>query len=122
MEDKIKFLSHKNKKIIYIDHSGRKGRDYSKKVAEMVEEVIKIGKEEKLPLLIDVTGSVVDKDVVEEFIKGAGKIKNITTRIAGLGVVGVKKTLAKYVGKVSNVDFKIFTTTEEALDWLAEEK
>ncbi len=118
MQEKIEFLSHKNKKVIYADHAGRKGKNYAKKIARLTDDIVEMSKKKKYPLLVDITGSVIDKDVVEEFIKAAIRVKPVVTKIAVLGVVGIKKTLAKVVEKTSKVGFKTFDTTEEALDWL----
>jgi hypothetical protein len=71
-----------------------------------------------LLMLVDITGSFVYGEVLEE-IKKAGKFtKELTAKEAVVGITGGKKILLKIVQTLTNMNLKVFNTVNEAKDWL----
>jgi hypothetical protein len=71
-----------------------------------------------LLMLVDVTGSFIYGEVLEE-IKKAGKLtKDLTLKEAVVGVTGSKKILLKIVQSITRMNLKVFDTPEEAKNWL----
>jgi hypothetical protein len=116
-----RFIEHKGKMIYYVDYSNIKTNEEFLHVIRQTnafrEKARAEGKRDLL-MLVDLTGSFVYGEVLEE-IKKAGKItKEITAREAVVGITGGKRILLKIVQSISNMNLHVFDTIEEAKDWL----
>ena len=81
-------------------------------------EKVKAEGKRDLLMLVDVSGSFVYGEVLEE-IKKAGKItKELTAREAVVGITGGKRILLKIVQTITKMNLRFLTTVEEAKDWL----
>jgi hypothetical protein len=121
MSQGAKFVDYKGKVIYYVDYSNIKSNPEFLAVIKQTnafrEKVKAEGKKNQL-MLVDITGSFVYGEVLDE-IKKAGKItKEITAKEAVIGITGGKKILLKIVQTFSNMNLKVFDTVEEAMDWL----
>jgi hypothetical protein len=115
------FVEHKGKMIYYVDYSNIKTNEAFlatiKQTNAFREKVRAEGKHDLL-MLVDLTGSFVYGDVLEE-IKKAGKItKELTAREAVVGITGGKKILLRIVQTITQMNLRVFDTIEEAKDWL----
>jgi hypothetical protein len=116
-----RFIEHKGKLIYYVDYSNIKTNEEFLHVIRQSnafrERARNEGKRDLL-MLVDLTGSFVYGEVLEE-IKKAGKItKEITAREAVVGITGGKRILLKIVQSITNMNLHVFDTVEEAKDWL----
>jgi hypothetical protein len=116
-----KFVEYKGKQIYYVDYSNIKTNDEFLAIIKQTNafrEKVKAEGKRDLLMLVDVTGSFVYGEVLEE-IKKAGKFtKEITAKEAVVGITGGKKILLKIVQSITNMNFKVFDKVEDAQDWL----
>jgi hypothetical protein len=119
-----RFVEHKGKMIYYVDYSNIKTNDEFLAVIKQTNafrEKIKAEGKNNLLMLVDLSGSFVYGEVLEE-IKKAGKFtKEITAREAVVGITGGKKILLKIVQTITQMNLRVFDTLEEAKDWLVSE-
>jgi hypothetical protein len=119
-----RFVEHKGKMIYYVDYSNIKTNDEFLAVIKQTNafrEKIKAEGKSNLLMLVDLSGSFVYGEVLEE-IKKAGKFtKEITAREAVVGITGGKKILLKIVQTITQMNLRVFDTLEEAKDWLVSE-
>jgi predicted transposase YdaD len=119
-----RFVEHKGKMIYYVDYSNIKTNDEFLAVIKQTNafrEKIKAEGKSNLLMLVDLSGSFVYGEVLEE-IKKAGKFtKEITAREAVVGITGGKKILLKIVQTITQMNLRVFDTMEEAKDWLVSE-
>jgi hypothetical protein len=116
-----KFIEHKGKQIYYVDYSGIKTNEEfmaTIKQTNSFREKVKADGISDLLMLVDISGSFVYGEVLEE-IKKAGKLtKELIAKEAVVGITGSKRILLKIVQTFTKLDFKVFDTLEEAKDWL----
>ena len=115
------FIEFKGKQIYYVDYSGIKTNEEfleAIKQSNAFREKIRAEGKRNLLMLVDITGSYVYGEVLNE-IKKAGKItKLLTSREAVVGVNGGKRILLNIVQSFTNMNLKAFDTLEEAMEWL----
>ena len=116
-----KFVDYKGKQIYFVDYSNIKTNSEFLTIIKQTNafrEKIKAEGKKDLLMLVDISGSFVYGEVLEE-IKKAGKFtKEITAREAVVGITGGKKILLKIVQAITNMNLKVFDTVEEAQEWL----
>ena len=115
------FVEYKGKQIYYVDYSNIKSNQEFLEIIKQTNafrEKVKAEGKKNLLMLVDVTGSFVYGEVLDE-IKKAGKFtKQITAREAVVGVTGGKKILLKMVQAFTTMNLKVFDSVEEAQNWL----
>lgn len=115
------FLEYKGKQIYYVDYSNIKTNEEfltTIKQTNAFREKLKADGKRSLLMLVDITGSFVYGEVLEE-IKKAGKFtKELTAKEAVVGITGGKKILLKIIQTITNMNLKVFNTVDEAKDWL----
>jgi hypothetical protein len=120
----VQFITFKGKEIYFVDYSHIKSNEeflaIIKGTNAFREKVKSEGKHDLL-MLVDITGSFVYGEVLDE-IKKAGKFtKEITRKEAVVGVTGGKKILLQIVQIFTKMNFKVFDTVEDAKEWLVAE-
>lgn len=119
-----KFIEHKGKEIYYVDYSNIKTNEEflaTIKQTNGFREKVKAEGKRDLLMLVDITGSFVYGEVLEEIKKAGKQTKQITAREAVVGVTGGKKILLKIMQTITNMNLKVFDTIEDAKDWLVSE-
>ena len=115
------FVEYGGKQIYYVDYSNIKTNDEFLAIIKQTNafrEKARAAGKRNLLMLVDITGSFVYGEVLEE-IKKAGKFtKELTAREAVVGITGGKKILLKIVQTLTNMNLKVFNTVNEAKDWL----
>lgn len=115
------FIEHKGKMIYYVDYSNIKTNEEflaTIKQTNAFREKTKAEGKRNLLMLVDLTGSFVYGEVLEE-IKKAGKLtKELTAREAVVGITGGKKILLRIFQTITQMNIRVFDTVEEAKDWL----
>lgn len=124
MANGASFIQHKGKEIYYVDYSNIKTNEEFLAIIKQTNafrEKTKAEGKKNLLMLVDITGSFVYGDVLEQIKKASKQTKELTAREAVVGVTGGKKILLKIVQTFSNMSLKIFDSVEEAKDWLVSE-
>lgn len=114
-------IQHKEKEIYFIDYSHIKtSKEFLKTIKEagaFREKVKAMGKKDLL-ILVDITDSHFNIEILDELKKAGRIIKEISRKEAIVGVTGYKKILLQIVQTFSDLHFNMFNTTEEAKNWL----
>jgi hypothetical protein len=116
-----KFVEYKGKQIYYVDYSNIKTNDEFLAVIKQTNafrEKVKAEGKRDLLMLVDITGSFVYGEVLEEIKKAGKHTKEITAKEAVVGITGGKKILLKIVQAITNMNLKVFDKVEDAQDWL----
>ena len=116
-----RFINHNGKDIYYVDYSNIKTNEEfleTIKQTNAFREKVKAEGKRNLLMLVDISGSFVYGEVLEEIKKASKLTKPLTTREAVVGVTGGKKILLRIVQTFSNMSFKVFDNVEEAKEWL----
>jgi predicted ester cyclase len=80
-----------------------------------------MGKKDLL-ILVNITGSYLNIEILDELKKAGRIIKEITRKEAIVGITGYKKILLQIVQTFTNLRFNVFNTLEDAKNWLVEEQ
>jgi len=116
----IEWISHNNKKILYIRYSGLDTKDASEQILKATQILVDTKNKNNLTLS-DLRDIYIDQDFIN-LSKEQGKIsKNYTKKAAVIGVEGVKKLFLKTVNTMSENPRVPFSTLEEAKEWLTRE-
>jgi len=121
MDQGAKFIEHKEKEIYYVDYSNIKSNEEFLliiKSTNAFREKIKAEGKKNLLMLVDISGSFVYGEVLEQLKKSGKLTKEITAKEAVVGITGGKKIILKILQTITKMNFRVFDTTEEAKDWL----
>ena len=122
MEERIRFITHKGKKVLLADASNCTPAEIST-LSHLVPAYVTTEPRGSVLLLADFTGSKFDKASVEDLKQGAVYDRPHLKRSAWVGTETMPKVFYENVKSFSQRDLPTFKTREEALDWLvAEEK
>ena len=112
-----KILQHNGKTVILHDYRGLEGEAYVQAVEYNGNQGKEINLGERL-ILIDVTDSVVDKQVMSAFKRVSKKASSTVSKTAVVGVSGIQKLFLTTVATFSNLEIRAFDTQENAKKWL----
>jgi hypothetical protein len=124
MAQGAKLVEYKGKQIYYVDYSNIKTNEEFLSIIKQTNafrEKVKAEGKHNLLMLVDVTGSFIYGEVLEEIKKAGKNTREIISKQAVVGITGGKKILLKIVQTITNMSFKVFDTVEEAQDWLIAE-
>jgi hypothetical protein len=120
MKNRIRFISHKHKKVLLVDGSGCSTEQLEELVA-LVPPRVTAEPRASVLLLADFTGAHIDKKSLE-FIKPALVLdRPHLKRSAWVGTEGLPKIFYEHMKNFSQRELPTFKTREEALDWLVED-
>ncbi|MFX1338967.1 MAG: STAS/SEC14 domain-containing protein [Promethearchaeota archaeon] len=117
MHERLKWLDHNGKKILYNDYRNLAGDEMLKPIQEMSRIVASLG-EKDLLLLLDFRDSFANKANLEALKKAGEKNKHLYKKTAVLGITGIKKVFLEMINRLTNIGAKPFKNEEEAKDWL----
>ena len=115
--ERYQILKHKGKDIIFHDCSNLAGAEYIEVLERHFYLVNEVDLSEKL-ILVDVTNTVVDKNVLQTCKKIAVAASGRMSKTAVYGLSGIQLLFLNIVVSVSKIDVKTFDTRDKALDWL----
>ena len=118
MSDRINFITHEDKDILYCDFSTL----MTKKFIELLDECYEFMKTKTdLLVLFDVTNASVFGEAFDHAKDFAKKIQPFRKKSALIGISAPKQMLLKSILLFSGSAKKVqaFSTKEDALDWLA---
>ena len=124
MNDRLKFITHKGKKILYIDYTNLKAIKPEEKqilldtIAELKNEAPNLT--EPTLFLTDARNSSANSEVMSALKDVAAFIKplNVVKKECIVGVEGIKKTLLNFVNFFARSNVIPFKTLEKAKEWL----
>ena len=117
MEERIRFISHKGKKILLVDCTNC-SREELEKVAKIVPARVTAESRGSVLLLADFTGAKFDKKIVERMKPSLVLDRPHLKRSAWVGTESLPKVFYEHLKSFSQRDLPTFKTREEALDWL----
>ena len=122
--DRVQWIEHKGKKILYLNYTGLRAKVPEEKsiVLGVIKEATAIASAspEKIRFLSDVTNTVSDTDVVDA-LREFGRFTNENGKVEKecvVGVTGLQKTLVSMLNLMSKTKLVIFDTLEQAREYL----
>lgn len=121
MNERIQWIEHKGKKIIYLDYKNLNSRNKEEfiKVLDAAKEFV-LSAGNNILLLVDIRNSFGDRDIVNRMKQDGKEEKPYIKKEAVVGITGVKEVLLKAINLFTNLGIKPFNSLEEAKDWLVE--
>ena len=120
MKDRIRFISHKGKKILFADASNLSG-DELVRLSPLVLSRITAEPRGSVLLLADFSGSKVDKKSMEALKPALVIDRPYLKRSAWVGTENLPKVFYEHLKSFSQRELPLFKTREEAMDWLVED-
>jgi len=120
MEDRIRFIEHRGKKILFVDGSGC-SPDELEKLARLVPSYVTEQPKGSVLLLADLTGAEFDRKAVEQMKQSTVLDRPHLKRSAWYGTDTLPRVFYEHLKNFSQRELPTFKTRAEALDWLVEE-
>ena len=115
--ERRQIIMHRAKPIIYLDHTNLRGAEYVKVIEDSMRMARESDKSNRL-ILVDSTGSVVDRNVARALKRLTLESSSKISKIAVIGITGIQLIVMRAISNFSKTKIKPFKTREEALEWL----
>jgi len=120
MDDRIRFIEHKGKRILLLDFSLANAQEMQLLLEYARVTVARHG-HESLVTLADFTGSIVDHTVATRIKEVLTLDRPFVKKTAWVGSESISNAFMENFQSFSQRKIVTFKTREEAMDWLAEE-
>jgi hypothetical protein len=117
MKNRIRFISHKHKKILLVDGSGCSAEQLEELIA-LVPPRVTAEPRGSVLLLADFTGVQFDKKSLERLKPALVFDRPYLKRSAWVGTEALPKIFYEHLKTFSQRDLPTFKSREEALEWL----
>ncbi|MCP4761567.1 MAG: hypothetical protein GY870_07280 [archaeon] len=122
--ERIKWIKHKGKDILYLDYSNLRGSKDGEVFTQIIDnaKTLIVEKKEKVLFLtnsIDGTADTKVMKLLKDFAKYC-KDNDFIEKECVVGITGVKKVLLNAVNKFAKTNLEIIETVEKAKDWLVQ--
>ena len=117
MSDRRQLIHHNGKTVIIHNYKGLSGQAYINAVEFNGRAGGVVNLEERL-ILLDVTDSVVDKEVMKTFKRVSKEASAKVSKTAVVGVAGIQRMFLRTVANFSDLEIRTFDTQAEAIVWL----
>lgn len=117
MSDRIRWIEHKGKKILFCDYSGLPGVEQLKVIEEAKNEMLKQPLDSVLLVLADITDTYTIQVVKEKFTELTEVRNRFKGSDATVGITGVKKIMANAIKR----GIYFADTIEDAKEWLVKQ-
>jgi hypothetical protein len=122
MEDRIRYITHRGQRVLLADVTNCTIAEMMS-LGRLVPTYVANEPAGSVLLLADFTGSRFDKAALETLKQATVYDRPHLKRSAWVGLEGMPKVFYENLKSFSQRDLPVFTTREEALEWLvAEEK
>ena len=121
MEERIRFITHKNRQVLLVDATNRSPAEMMA-LGPLVRAQVASEPRGSVLLLADLTGSKVDKAAFESIKQTVVLDRPHIKRSAWVGVEALPKIFYENLKHFSRRDLPVFTTREEALEYLVAEQ
>jgi len=119
MPNQVKWIEHKERKILYINLSDLYGNEYVNTIIDVRNFLVDL-EQNNICSLANVRNTFVNKNVLKEIQKTVGTANNPFKKVGVTGVTKVQEIFIEIVKMTSSLDVKTFDTMEKAKDWLVE--
>ncbi|HMK23566.1 MAG TPA: hypothetical protein VK466_14615 [Terriglobales bacterium] len=120
MLDRISFIKHHGKPIMFIDFSHCEPKEILL-LLEEIQHTVSRHERGSLLTLVDMSGAHLDRDVVTRMKEVLVRDRPYVKRSAWIGAESVPKVYYENMKSFTQRDFPQFKSREEALDWLVKE-
>jgi hypothetical protein len=120
MKNRIRFISHKGKKILLVDATNLSPGELVELLPLALSRITAEARSSVL-LLADFSGSKVDKKGVEAIKPALVIDRPYLKRSAWVGTENLPKIFYEHLKSFSQRELPLFKTREEAMDWLVAE-
>ena len=117
MDERIRFIKHRDKVILLIDFSGLTAEEFLPVVDEVQRKIAAMPANSALTLA-DFTGAHLDKVAAMRIKEALVFDRPHVKRSAWVGTGSLPKVFYENFKSFSQRDFPTFATREEAMDWL----
>ena len=121
MEDPIRIVEHKGKKVLLADLSNCTAREVEK-IALLVPSYVTSEPRGSVLLLADFTGAEFDRIAIERLKESVVFDRPHLKRSAWVGIERLPKVFYEHIKNFSQRDLPAFKTREEAMDWLVSDE
>jgi len=121
MEDRIRFVEHRGKKILLADISHCTPREVEK-LALLVPSYVTSEPRGSVLLLADFTGAEFDRIAIDRLKEAAVFDRPHLKRSAWVGIESLPKVFYEHIKNFSQRDLPAFKTRQEAMDWLVSDQ
>ena len=118
MQERIRFIDHKGKKILLVDFSNCLARDVEN-ITRAVPDHVTVQPRGSVLVLTDFTGAAFDQDALRAMKETAVFDKPFVKKSALIGTQSLPRDFHEAMTSYSRRELLIFKSREEALDWLA---
>ncbi|MBZ5596753.1 MAG: STAS/SEC14 domain-containing protein [Acidobacteriia bacterium] len=120
MEERIRFITYKNKQILLADCSHCTAAEVEK-ISQLLPSYVTAEPLGSVLLLADFTGADIKRDTVTEIKKDAVFNRPHLKRSAWVGTEAIPQVFYEHIKSFSQRDLPAFKTREEAMDWLVKD-
>ena len=121
MDDRLRFLEHRDRKILLVDFSQGSKQEILR-LLDLVRATIAQEPRNSVLTLADFSGAQVDKAVATRIKEVLALDRPFVKRSAWVGTASLPKVFYQNFKSFSQRDFPTFETREEAMDWLTKEE
>jgi hypothetical protein len=120
VKDRIQFIAHQGKRILFVDCSHCSAEELEK-MSQLVPSHVSGEPKGSVLLLADFTGAHFDRDAIERMKQDTVYDRPYLKRSAWFGTDTLPQVFYEHLKNFSQRDLPTFKTKEEALDWLVKE-
>jgi hypothetical protein len=120
MKDRVQFITHQGKRILFVDCSHCSPEELEK-MSQLVPSYVSAEPKGSVLLLADFTGAHFDRNAVERMKQGTVYDRPYLKRSAWFGTDTLPHVFYEHLKNFSQRDLPTFKTKEEALDWLVKD-
>jgi hypothetical protein len=120
MRERIRFITHQGKQILFVDMSGSTPSEVEK-IARIVPDTVMMQPRASVLMLVDFTGTKFDAAAIRTMKESAVFDKPYIKASAWIGGEAMSETFLEELKSFSRREFPAFKTRLEALEWLVKE-
>jgi hypothetical protein len=120
MKEHIKFISHANTRILLVDFA-RCSPIEVENIARQIPDVVTTQPHRSVLMLVDFTGAKINQEALHTMEESAVFDKPFIKKSAWIGAEHISAAFYEQLKDFSRRDFPMFTTREEALNWLVKQ-
>jgi hypothetical protein len=117
LRDRIQFVTHNDKQILFVDLTGCSGPQVEE-IVRLVPDYVTNKPVGSVLALADFTGAAFDHDAVRAMQQAAVFNKPYIKKSAWVGAENLSHSFREEIRRFSGRDFPMFKNREEALKWL----
>jgi hypothetical protein len=117
MNERVKEITYKGKRIVYCDLSDAKAEEAKGIMDEVVRVIMGKGTSDQL-LLVNIESFAIDSEVLENLKVGAKRVRPYLKAVAGFGLTGLKYIFMNAINRFSGSNGTAHQSMEEAKEYL----